>query len=69
VLDLSVYKSKKEVPFNWQIKYIKDSLTRKIDLSSVHFYPRKYDEFKRIELYLKTHAVKAFQNTTGWYQM
>jgi len=55
-MDLSVYLTKKELPVIWQIKYLKDKITRKIDLSNVKFYPKSRDEKKRITLFLKVKA-------------
>jgi len=69
VLDLSVYKNKDQVPFKWQIKYIKDQITRKIDLINVHFYPLDWSEKKRIAMFLKAKAAPGFKNATWWIQM
>ena len=69
VMDLSVYLTKKELPVIWQIKYLKDKITRKIDLSNVKFYPKSRDEKKRITLFLKVKAAPWFKNATWWIQM
>ena len=69
VLDLSVYKNKDQVPFKWQIKYVKDQITRKIDLTNMHFYPLNWSEKKRIAMFLKAKAAPGFKNATWWIQM
>jgi hypothetical protein len=61
---LSVYKNKDQVPFKWQIKYVKDQITRKIDLTNVHFYPLNWSEKKRIAMFLKAKAAPGFKNAT-----
>lgn len=66
VLDLSVYKDKSEVPEKWQLKYIKDSLTRKIDISWIKYYDLK--EHKKRELAYLHRAAKWFDNLTWWVQ-
>jgi uncharacterized protein (UPF0276 family) len=68
-LDLSVYKDKSQIPFQWQIKYVKDQITRKVDLTNVPLYPTSRTEEKRIATFLKSHATKDFMDTTGWIQM
>ncbi len=68
VLDLSVYNNKNQVPFNWQIKYIKDKLTRRIDVSNVKKLPLNRDIVDRMKMFLKRYATKDFQNLTGWIQ-
>ncbi len=69
VLDLSVYTDKTKIPSEWQIKYLKDKITRKVDLSSVKFYPKNWPEKKRIEIFLRTKAAPEFRNTTWWIQL
>jgi hypothetical protein len=65
VLDLSVYKNNDKLPNKWKIKYVKDSLTRKIDLSNVTFLPTSLSETDRMKLFLKKWA-KEFNNLTWW---
>ena len=65
VLDLSVYPNKDDVPEKWRLKYIKDSLTRKIDLSDINFYPNSFTHKQRQLLYLKR-AASWFNDLTGW---
>lgn len=64
VLDLSVYKDKNKVPRNWQLKYLKDTLTRKISLDWLTYFPKKFNHKQREELFLKLRAVKWFNNLT-----
>jgi len=54
VLDLSVYPSKKYVPLKWQIKYMKDKLTRKIKITKL--YSRKLSHKERQKQFLKRGA-------------
>lgn len=68
VLDLSVYNNKSEVPFSWQIKYIKDRLTRRIDVSTVKMLPKNRSIEDRMKMFLERYATKPFQNLTGWVQ-
>ena len=65
VLDLSVYPNKQDVPEKWRLKYIKDSLTRKVDLSNIRYYPKWLTHKQREQLFLRT-AASWFGNLTGW---
>ncbi len=69
VLDLSVYKDKSEVPLDKRIKYIKDKITRKIDLSNVKFYPLNIWEKDRISMFLNSRAAPWFKSYTWWIEM
>jgi len=64
-MDLSVYPDKKYVPDKWKIKYIKDTLTRKIDLSNVKIYSFKIPHKKREEMFLQK-AYWPFKNLELW---
>lgn len=68
VLDLSVYNSKDDVPQNWQLKYLKDGLTRKINLDWLHYFPKKFNHKQREELFLKLRWASWFNNLTWWVQ-
>ena len=65
VLDLSVYPNKQDVPEKWRLKYIKDSLTRKVDLSNIRYYPKWLIHKQREQLFLRR-AASWFSNLTGW---
>ncbi len=65
VMDLSVYPNKKDVPEQWRLKYIKDLLTRKIDLSDIRYYPKWLTHKQREQLFL-SRAASWFNNLTGW---
>ena len=66
-LDLSVYKKKSEVSVKWQLKYLKDSLTRKIDLDWLNYLPWSLSH-KQIEKLLLRRATNWFNNLTWWIQ-
>jgi len=65
VMDLSVYPDKKYIPEKWRLKYIKDSLTRKVDLSNIKYYPKWLTHKQRQQLFLRR-AAPWFWNLTGW---
>jgi len=64
-MDLSVYPNKKYLPLKWRIKYMKDNITRKIDLSNVKMYSFKLKHKEREKQFLKR-AAPAFQNPDLW---
>jgi len=66
-LDLSVYKKKSEVPKKWQLKYIKDSLTRKISLDWLRYLPLSLIHKQRQNLIVRS-AAAWFNNLTWWIQ-
>jgi len=65
VMDLSVYPDKKYIPEKWRLKYIKDSLTRKVDLSNIKYYPKWLTHKQRQQLFLRR-AAPWFWVLTGW---
>ena len=67
-LDLSVYKKKVDVPQNWKLKYIKDSLTRNINLDSVKFYPDHLTHKQKEDIFLRLKGASWFRNLTWWLQ-
>jgi len=67
-LDLSVYKNKKDVPLEWQLKYIKDSLTRNINLDNLPELPVNLSHEQKQKLFLKIKAASWFNNLTWWVQ-
>jgi uncharacterized protein (UPF0276 family) len=56
VMDLSVYPDKKYLPVKWRIKYMKDNITRKIDVTNVKKYSLKLSHKTRQEKFLKRAA-------------
>ncbi len=68
VLDLSVYKNKNYIPQKWNLKYVKDSLTRKIDLDWLNYFSEHLTHKERQELFLRR-AAPWFNNLTWWTLM
>lgn len=68
VLDLSVYKEKSSLPEKRHLKYLKDKLTRKIDLDWLNYFPENTTHKQRQELFLRR-AAPGFNNLTWWTLM
>jgi len=67
VMDLAVYPDKKYLPIKWRIKYMKDSITRKIDTTDLKLYSMKTPNIERRKRFLKRAAL-AFQDVKLWNQ-
>lgn len=64
-LDLSVYKNRDKLPTNWKLKYVKDSLTRKISLASLRYLPEWLNHEQRQKIFL-SRAAWGFNSLTWW---
>jgi hypothetical protein len=56
VLDLSVYKNESSISERYHFKHMKDIIMRKIDISSLTYYPDTLTHYERQKAFLKRAA-------------